>query len=164
VIVGNDVITQSEVLREVRLQQFLNEQPLDLSAPQQKAAAERLVDQQLIRNEMEVSGYTMPPQSDGSALLRSFRQQNYRSIPAFRAALEKYGLTEEALERHLLWQTAALRFTDSRFHMAGPAPPANSANRSQSPDGNETTEDQMDLWLKQARNSTRIQFKEGAFQ
>ena len=87
VVVGNQVITESEVLLEVRLTAFLNAQPLDLSAAQRKAAAERLVDQQLIRNEMQVGGYTVPADSEGDAALRSFRQENYQSVPAFRAAV-----------------------------------------------------------------------------
>ncbi|HEY5163139.1 MAG TPA: hypothetical protein VII81_09020, partial [Terriglobales bacterium] len=51
VVVGTQVITESEVLLEVRLTEFFNGQPLDLGVDQRKAAAERLVDQQLIRNE-----------------------------------------------------------------------------------------------------------------
>jgi hypothetical protein len=165
VVVGNQVVTESEVLLEVRLTSFLNGQPLDLSAAQRKAAAERLVDQQLIRNEMQVGGYPMPVESEGDAVLRKFRQENYQSIPAFRAALEKYGLTEDEVKRHLLWQVAAMRFTDQRFHMAIHAPPAQTADRSSNGEvPKETVEDGMEVWLKQARSSTRIQFKKGAFQ
>lgn len=165
VVVGNQVITESEVLLEVRLTQFLNGQPPDLSTAQRKSAAERLVDQQLIRNEMEVGGYPMPVESEGDAVLRKVRQENYHSIPAFRAALEKYGLTEDEVKRHLLWQVAAMRFTDQRFHMAIPAPPTQSAERSSDEDPSKNTvEDQMVVWLKEARSNTRIQFKKGAFQ
>jgi hypothetical protein len=165
VVVGNQVITESEVLLEVRLTHFLNGQPLELSAAQRKAAAERLVDQQLIRNEMQVGGYAMPVESQGDAVLRKFRTENYSSIPAFRAALEKYGLTEDEVKRHLLWQAAAMGFTDQRFHMAIGAPPSQSADRTSDGDGpKDTAEDGMDVWLKQARSNTRIQFKKGAFQ
>ena len=117
VVVGNQVITESEVLLEVRLTEFFNGQTLDLGADQRKAAAERLVDQQLIRNEMQIGGYPMPVESEGDAVLRKFRQDNYPGIPAFRAALENHGLTEDEVKRHLLWQAAAMRFTDLRFHM-----------------------------------------------
>jgi hypothetical protein len=168
VVVGNHVITESEVLLEARLVAFLNGQPLDLSPAQRRAAAERLVDQQLIRNEMQVGGYAMPVESQSDAALRSFRQANYAGIPAFRAALEKYGLTEDEVGRHLLWQAAALRFTDQRFRPAAPPPASQTADRSADPraaDGNKDAgEDEMDVWLKQARSSTRIQFKKGAFQ
>ena len=184
VVVGNQVITESEVLLEVRLTEFFNGQALDLGSDQRKAAAERLVDQQLIRNEMQIGGYPMPAESEGEAALRKFQQENYPGIPAFRAALEEHGLTEDEVKRHLLWQAAAMRFTDLRFHMAIAAPaapstdqsqsanraspvaPSPSAGRSPSADGSTDTavEDQMEVWLKEARSNTRIQFKKGAFQ
>jgi len=166
VVVGNQVITESEVLLEVRLTEFFNGQTLDLGADQRKAAAERLVDQQLIRNEMQIGGYPMPVESEGDAVLRKFRQDNYPGIPAFRAALENHGLTEDEVKRHLLWQAAAIRFTDLRFHMTMVAPATPSADQSQSADRSVDTavEDQMEVWLKEARSNTRIQFKKGAFQ
>jgi hypothetical protein len=170
VVVGTQVITESEVLLEVRLTEFFNGQALDLGADQRKAAAERLVDQQLIRNEMQIGGYPMPVESEGDAVLRKFRQDNYPGIPAFRAALENHGLTEDEVKRHLLWQAAAMRFTDLRFHMTMAAPAAAqaepAADRSQSADRavDTTVEDQMEVWLKEARSNTRIQFKKGAFQ
>jgi hypothetical protein len=165
VVVGNQVITESEVILEARLTAFFNREPLDLSAGQRKAAAERLVDQQLIRNEMQIGGYPMPSETDGDAALRKYRQDNYSNVPAFRASLAKYELTEDEVSRHLLWQAAALRFTDQRFHLTIPAPPSQSADRLDQ--GTATTdgvEDQMDTWLKQARAGTRIQFKKEAFQ
>lgn len=170
VVVGNQVITEFEVLLEVRLTEFFNGQALDLGSDQRKAAAERLVDQQLIRNEMQIGGYPMPVESEGDAVLRKFRQDNYPGIPAFRAALENHGLTEDEVKRHLLWQAAAMRFTDLRFHMTMAAPAAAqaepAADRSQSADrsADTTVEDQMEVWLKEARSNTRIQFKKGAFQ
>jgi hypothetical protein len=166
VVVGTQVITESEVLLEVRLTEFFNGQPLDLGADQRKAAAERLVDQQLIRNEMQIGGYPMPVESEGDAVLRKFRQDNYPGIPAFRAALENHGLTEDEVKRHLLWQAAAMRFTDLRFHMTMAAPATAQADQSQSADRSvdTTVEDQMEVWLKEVRSNTRIQFKKGAFQ
>jgi parvulin-like peptidyl-prolyl isomerase len=165
VIVGNQVITASEVILEARLTAFFNGQPLDLSAGQRKAAAERLVDQQLIRSEMQVGGYRLPAEAEGDAVVRKFRQDNYSSIPAYRAALAKYDLTEDDVKRHLLWQAAALNFTDQRFHVTSPEPPTQSADRlSAEALAGSAGEDQMDVWLKQVRAGTRIQFKKEAFQ
>jgi len=166
VVVGNQVITEFEVLLEVRLTEFFNGQALDLGSDQRKAAAERLVDQQLIRNEMQIGGYPMPVESEGDAVLRKFRQDNYPGIPAFRAALENHGLTEDEVKRHLLWQAAAMHFTDLRFHMTMAAPATAQADQSQSADRSvdTTVEDQMEVWLKEVRSNTRIQFKKGAFQ
>lgn len=165
IVVGNQAITESEVILEVRLTAFLNRKPLDLSAGQRKAAAERLVDQQLIRNEMQIGGYPMPAETEGDAVLRKHRQDNYSSIPAYRAALAKYELTEDEVKLHLLWQVAALRFTDQRFHVTIPAPSSQSADRFSPGLGpTDGVEDQMDNWLKAARAGTRIQFKKEAFQ
>jgi hypothetical protein len=170
-VVGNQVFTEGEVQDEVRLTQFLNQQPLDLGPEQRRAAAERLVDQQLIRNEMQIGGYPQPPQSEADAMLRNFRQEHYRSIAQFRAALEKYGITEEQLKQHLLWQLAAVRFTDARFRPIPaptlPAPSIQTADRlragADAPAGN-SVDQQMDAWLKTARSQIRIDFKKEAFQ
>jgi hypothetical protein len=170
-VVGNQVFTESEVQDEVRLTQFLNQQPLDLGPEQRRAAAERLVDQQLIRNEMQLGGYPQPSQSEADAMLRNFRQEHYRSIAQFWAALEKYGITEEQLKQHLLWQLAAVRFTDARFRpVAAPtlaAPSIQTADRlragADAPAGN-SVDQQMEAWLKTARSQTRIDFKKEAFQ
>jgi hypothetical protein len=165
VVVGNEVITESEVILEARLTAFFNRQPLDLSAAQRRAAAERLVDQQLIRSEMQIGGYPMPPETEGDAALRKYRQDNYSSVPAFRVSLAKYELSEDEVKRHLLWQAAAMRFTDQRFHLIIPASPSQSADRlSHSETTTDGVEDQMDTWLKQTRAGTRIQFKKEAFQ
>lgn len=169
VVVGNTVITEREVLKEVRLTEFMNQQPLELGAQQRKAAAERLVDQQLIRNEMSQGAYPMPTDADVDQMLRGFRQQHFGSIPQYRAALAKYGITEEDLKEHLRWELAALRFTDMRFQPNAPGIPSDtqSANRlkagTAAPAGN-SVDQQLDAWLKEQRANTRVQFKQGAFQ
>ena len=181
VIVGNQVITESEVNDEVKLTEFLNQQPLDLAPAHCRAAAERLVDQQLIRNEMQAGSFPQPSADDADSMLQNFRQEHYGSIPQFRAALEKYGITEEQLKQHLLWELTALRFTDIRFR--GGASASSSASTSTSrqqtanrlkpgaeptPEENPGKEDnvdqQLDAWLKDARSQIRIEFKKEAFQ
>jgi hypothetical protein len=170
VVVGNTVITEREVQREVRLTDFMNSQPLDLGPAALKAAANRLVDQQLIRNEMKDGAYAMPTEADAANMLRNFRQQHFASPAQYQATLEKYGITEPELKEHLLWELAAIRFTDARFQ-AGPEPapgPVQSANRmnagaSPAP-GESTVDQQLDAWLKDQRSNTKVVFKPGAFQ
>ena len=171
-VVGNQVFTEGEVQDEVRLTQFLNQQPLDLGPEQRRAAAERLVDQQLIRNEMQIGGNPQPSQSEADAMLRNFRQEHYRSVAQFRAALEKYGISEDQLKQHLLWQLTAVRFTDVRFRPVVSAPTSSTpsiqtADRlragADAPAG-DSVDQQMEAWLKTARSQTRIDFKKEAFQ
>jgi len=76
VVIGDTVITESEVLRELRLTQLINGQALDLGPEQRRAAAERVVDQQLIRNEMEVGRYPQPSEAEAAAMVRQFRQEH----------------------------------------------------------------------------------------
>jgi hypothetical protein len=121
VTVDNEAITESEVLRELRIAAFLNGEPLDFSPEARRAAAERLVDQALIRREMALGHYRMPDKREADRMLEQFKKSHGYSEAAFQQALKKYGITEEEVKAHLLWQLAALRFTDSRFQMLQPA-------------------------------------------
>lgn len=167
VVVGTDVVTETEVLREVRLTQLLNGEPLDLSPAARRAAAERLVDQMLIRREMAIGGYLLPTDAEAAAMLRKFRQERFASVPDFRAALDRYGISETELREHLRGELAAIRFTDTRFHGIR-ASPADGAERlaegSAAQPGNATVDQQMESWLREARSSARVQFKKEAFQ
>ena len=168
VVVGGSVITESEVLDDLRLTEFLNSEPLDLSPGQRRAAAERLVDQQLIRKEMEIGRYAGPSAAEADAMLRSLRQQRFPGDAEFHAALERYGITENQLEQHLLWQLTVMRFTDSRFRPAAPEASEPSANRADpnasAPVAGADVDQQLNAWLKETRGGTKIVFKEEAFQ
>jgi hypothetical protein len=164
-VVGKTVFTQSEVDDEARLSELESGKPLDLSTARRKEAAERLVDQQLLRDEMQVTGF-QTPSSEADALLQRFRQQHFASIPLYRAALARYSVTEDVLKQHLLWELTVLRFTEQRFRPLVATADNQGANRTES--GAQPAEDsvdrQMDAWLKQQRANTRIVFKPEAFQ
>src|ERR1700733_3509225 len=51
VIAGTHVIKASDIDRDTRLTDFLNRAPLDFSADAKREAAERLITQQIIRDE-----------------------------------------------------------------------------------------------------------------
>ncbi len=162
VVVDKNVITESEVLQEIRLESFINDEPLQFGPAQRRAAAERLVDQQLIRKEMMAGGYNQPTDADVETLLRTVRQQHYPTESAYRAALERYGITEDELKKHLRWQVQALAFTELRFQTGLPEPQSTDtqgANRSAN-----NVDEQLDAWLKEARSQARIDFKKEAFQ
>jgi parvulin-like peptidyl-prolyl isomerase len=157
VVVGNQVITESEVDEEVRVTQFENQEPLDLSPGKRREAAERLVDQQLIRSEMRLENVAEPTARDANGAMETFRRKHFASEAQLQAALQKYGITRAQLAQHLLWQLAAVSFVDLRFRslalpaQPGAAPPASGS-------------DELDAWLKEARSQTRIEFKKEAFQ
>jgi hypothetical protein len=169
-IVGKVVFTQTEVDDEARLSELESVTPLDLSPARRKEAAERLVDQQLLRDELRVTGF-QPPAADPEAILRRFRQQHFASVVLYRAALARYEVTEEALKQHLLWELTVISFTDRRFRPFATAADTQSANRGEAgadgkvADGSaaQTTDQAMDAWLKQQRAETRVVFKPEAF-
>lgn len=168
VVVGTTVITETEVIQEARLEAFLNGTPLDLSPAARRTAAERLVDQQLIRNEMRIGAYPQPTGAEIDDMLRSLKQERFHNNDAeHRGALDRYGIDEETLRRHLAWQLSAIRFTDLRFSpaVAGVTEDGQSANRATDGANRPADVDQrLDAWLKETRAGTRVQFKPGAFQ
>lgn len=112
--VGNLVITESQIDEEIRLTAFLNEEPVKLDNAERKKAAGRLIEQTLIRREMEFSRYPLPPLSDAAKALETLKTR-YKTEAEYRQALDEYGISEDALKRRLWWQATFLRFIDYRF-------------------------------------------------
>jgi hypothetical protein len=163
IVIDKKVVTESEVLDELRLTEFLNDQPLELGPKARREAAERLVDQELIRRELEISGYAPPSALEAEALLRKFRQGRFHSLAEYHTALGQYFITEAQLKAHLLWQLTAIRFTDQRFRSQLPEA-AQSADRTTDAGTVNSLDQQMDAWLKETRDNTKITFKPEAFQ
>ena len=108
-------------------------------------AAERLVDQTLIRHEISASRYHAPSEQEVNDYFNQFMRQRFGSEADLRRALYDYGLTESELRKHLAWQISALQFTSARFGTGG-----------------SDVDQQMEAWLKQAREQNRIEFKKEA--
>jgi hypothetical protein len=169
VVVGANVITQTQVEEEVRVTEFENQQPLNLGPEDRRAAAERLVDQRLLRNEMDLEHYRPPAATEGAKLLEEYRRENYPNSARFEAALQRYNITSQQLESHLLWQAELVSFVDFRFRGPAPAaPPSKTESASRASAGSAAAEAasdaQLDAWLKDARSQTRIEFKKDAFE
>ncbi len=124
IAVGNQVITQSQVEEEIRVTAFLNREQPDLSADAKKQAAARLIEQALIKREMDLSRYPLPELSEAGAPFDSLKAM-YPSETAFQDALQSYGITADQLTRRLWWQLTLLRFIDYRFRPGIQIPAAN---------------------------------------
>src|ERR1051326_1148303 len=161
VTVAQDAITESEVLEEIRVTSFLNNEPLDFSPTARRAAAERLVDQYLIRHELSTGNYPKPDTARADQMLAEFQKQHFRSSAELDQKLKEYGITATDLKEHLLFQAAAIQFTDLRFSSG----PSNEADRA-APEATAApnVDEQLDSWLKAIRGQTRIEFKKEAFQ
>jgi hypothetical protein len=114
ITVGNQVITQSQINDEIRVTAFLNRAKVDLSADAKKDAANRLIEQALIKREMELSRYPLPELSDAGESLQTLKAM-YPSETDFQNALQTYEITADELTRRLWWQLTLLRFIDYRF-------------------------------------------------
>jgi len=114
ITVANQVITQSQIDDEIRVTAFLNREKVDLSADARKQAAGRLVEQALIKREMDISHYPLPELSDAGESLEALKAM-YPSETDFQNALQASRITADELTRRLWWQLTLLRFIDYRF-------------------------------------------------
>jgi hypothetical protein len=116
VIVDKHAVKLSEVDRDVRVTEFLNREPLSLTPDTKHKAADRLVDQQIIRGELATGGYARASDSNADAMLQQLRRDRFANSDArMKQSLAQYGLTEDELRDQLLWQLTVLRFIDERF-------------------------------------------------
>src|SRR5450631_1980241 len=97
VVVGSRVITESEIVREIRLTAFLNQEPLDFSAASKRKVADRLVEQRLIQIENDASLYPPPP---AEAVDQALGEVKART-KGYQAELTRAGVSEEEVRAHL---------------------------------------------------------------
>src|SRR5579862_7687764 len=110
VSVGHDVITESDLILDLRVAAFLDRKPVDLSGAAKRQSAERLVDQLLILREALDSHVALPSSEATAGLVAPYAAES-----DYRASLERYGISERDLGAHLLAGLRTLTFTDLRF-------------------------------------------------
>jgi hypothetical protein len=101
VSVGNSVITTSDIERQIRVAAFVSGTKPDLSPAARRKTAEAMVDQQLIRRELQTSHY---PETDTPALDAAFDQFKMKychSAGVYRRALAADGSTEADVKEQL---------------------------------------------------------------
>jgi hypothetical protein len=114
ITVGQEAITELQLDEELRVTAFLNRQPIVRDLNTRRAAADRLVQQLIVRREMEVSHYPLPDEEDVNKYFAQIRS-GFGSAAQFGGALVTYGLTESTLKDHLALQLTTLRFIEYRF-------------------------------------------------
>lgn len=114
--IDRGVITRGEVRLNVRLTAFLNGEPVPEGDAALRDAMERLVEQFLIRREVEDSRYPLASIDDARQMLSDIVRERFGGDTArYQRALEEYGLRDDDLLAELRWQITALRFIDVRF-------------------------------------------------
>lgn len=119
--VNNRPILQSDWDEEVRYEAFVNRRPLArLTVADRKAALERLIDQELLRqqikeNEAEGVLAESPPQTEKR--LQEIRKQypGAEKDSVWQADLREYGLRGQDLARHVTLQSQLEKLIDARL-------------------------------------------------
>ncbi len=190
VTIDNAVITDSHIRDEIRVTAFLNGQAPDFSPDNRRKTADRLIEQELMRREMQFTRYPEPTQEDIREMLAQVVARE-GGESGYRAALGRYGITGKQVEDALLMQAAVLRFIDLRFrpevqvtepevmefytrvcvpelHKRNPNAPEPSFEeaRSECEDllVSQRVDERVEAWLKEARGRARIRYEDGAFQ
>lgn len=189
VIVNNHVIKTSDIDRDLRITDFLNREPLNLSADAKRQAAERLIDQTIIREEIEKGGYSAASAAGVESMLARMLQDRFGGSAArLNEELARYGLTEDQLRKQLQWQLDVLKFLDERFRPGVLATddevksyydqhkadlqrqfPQLKTYEAIAPKIRASLEGErlngnFEQWLAEARKRDRIEYKQGAFQ
>lgn len=183
VTVGNQVITESDLLREIRVMAFLNHAQPDFSEAGKRKTAARMVDQRLVRRELELSRYPVPDAAEVTPVLKKFIEENYPAKGEYAEALAKAGITEAEVREQILWQLTLLRFIDVRFRpgvqvsdeevreafdkVAKSAPASISfddvRDKLESRLIEEKVDRDLETWLTEARKRTGVEYREEVF-
>lgn len=110
-----EVVTLSAIRRQMRMSAYLEGEPVEDTPEARRAAAERLIDQALVRREMNLSRYTPIPMEEVRQKVEEYRQKLGLTTEAFAAELGKYGFSGEDFLQELYWQSTLLRFVQFRF-------------------------------------------------
>ena len=184
VTVNNRVITESEILRQIRLTAFMNGEKPEFTAESKRRTADRLVEQTLIRREIETSRYLTEAKMS-KALYDQIRNR-YKDEASYRQALAEYGIGDEDVRNSLEWQATLLDFVSVRFRPGIQIPESDlkdfyDAEMANTPpdkqisfdDARETIEEileeqrvdnALDRWLGQARTQSRIRLRQEVLQ
>ena len=77
VIAGKHVIKTSDIERDLRVTEFLNREPLSVTADRKRKAADRLIDQAIIRDEISTGEYRRATDADAKGMLDQIRKDRF---------------------------------------------------------------------------------------
>jgi hypothetical protein len=186
VSIGNQVITESQLSQEIRLDSFLNNEPPDFSTASKRAAADRLIEQKLVRKEMEMGRYPAASAQEAADIIQNLLKTRASDAADFDRQLKAAGITLAELQEHLLWGLTLSHFIDLRFRPAvqvtgsdvekyyreqvlpkagGPQKPSLADVRTSIEESlrAERSDSQLDAWLKDIRSHTTIDYAKEVF-
>jgi peptidyl-prolyl cis-trans isomerase SurA len=114
--VNGHILLQSDWEEEISFEAFLNNQALNLSTPdQRKAALDRLIDQELLREQVRAT--ESAPRDLVAARVADVRKQfpEAKEEEGWQGVLDRYGLTASALEKRLSDDIELMRMVESKL-------------------------------------------------
>lgn len=191
VTVGLQAITEGAIRRHLQFGAWLDEKAPDLSPESRRKAADRLVEQFLLRREVGLSLFPMTAAAEVEERLEQIRKDRRMDDKAFRASIESSGLSMEDLTEEIRWQITLLNFLDFRFRPSIQITEEDIQKyyenefakllREQTPDAklppldevrtaitsllqNREVDRTLDSWLALAKTQVRIRYRAGASQ
>jgi hypothetical protein len=190
ITVGNRVITDSEIIRRIRLAAFQNGLVPDLSLASRREAAQRLIGLKLVEREMDLGNYVRESSDQSAQQLSAFTAEHFKgSAEAVRLALSVIDLTPADLQADLAEQADFESFVELRFLPAvaqasdqeveeyyrnhivsavkpGETPPSLADSRAKIEQilANERADLDLNAWLRDQRAHTKITYLESALQ
>jgi peptidyl-prolyl cis-trans isomerase SurA len=182
VSVDNDVIAESEVVRQIRITALLNDEPVLITPERKRETAERLVEQMLIRREIESTRYLLEDPQAYIPLYETLRKR-MGGDAAYKAALDRYNVTDSDVRNALHWQAMLLEFIQVRFRPGiqaseaeireyyeqevatkpGPPPFEKVREEIETLLTEQRLNASLDRWLGQARRQSQIRYRPEVF-
>ena len=118
VTVNGHVILQSDWQDEVRYECFFAGRPLQgVTTEDRKSALDRLIDQELLREQISVSEFKPPSPEEVEKQFQTEKSDYARNpdAQAWSATLLSYHLTEADVKNHIALELSQLRLVDAHF-------------------------------------------------
>jgi hypothetical protein len=186
VSIGNQVITESQLIQEIKLNSFLNNEPPNFSTAAKRESADRLIEQKLVRKEMDLGHYPSAAPAEAVAIIQNLLKTRVHGREEFDLQLKAAGITFAELQDHLLWGLTLSHFVDLRFRPAVQVtnrdvtryyqekivPTFNATQKPTLDDVRtrieetlraERSDGELDTWLKDTRSRTPIQYQKEVF-
>ncbi len=160
IAIGNRTITELQIDEELRMAALLNHKPLIRDQKARRDAADRLIQQFLIRGEMRVSRYPDPDPAEVTAYLDQVAK-DFGGVTQLDHQIKQYGLDKATFLRHLEVQLATLRFIEIRFSQQGSA---GNADVQASIHDQQNTDEALAAWLEEARKQFNIVYLDKTLQ
>jgi len=115
--VNGHVILQSDWDEELRFECFMSRHPLvDLSADERKAALNRLIDQEILREQMRLMDSSPASAEQIQKQMEALKtDQRQHAGEAWETVLSQYHLTDKIIENHVAAELEQFQLMDTRF-------------------------------------------------